>query len=55
MRLLDDRSARDAMTAAGNPYGDGTAAVRVEAAVADLLGVAGIRRPILTLVPSLEN
>jgi len=52
MRLLDDRSARDAMTAAGNPYGDGTAAVRAEEAVAELLGVAGSRRPVLTLVPS---
>jgi UDP-N-acetylglucosamine 2-epimerase (non-hydrolysing) len=53
MRLLDDRTARDAMTAAGNPYGDGTASVRVEAAVAELLGVPGTRRPVLTLVPSL--
>jgi UDP-N-acetylglucosamine 2-epimerase (non-hydrolysing) len=52
MRLLDDRSARDAMTAAGNPYGDGTAAVRAEEAVAELLGVAGGRRPVLTLVPT---
>jgi UDP-N-acetylglucosamine 2-epimerase (non-hydrolysing) len=52
MRLLDDRAARDAMTAAGNPYGDGTAAVRTEEAVAELLGVAGNRRPVLTLVPS---
>jgi UDP-N-acetylglucosamine 2-epimerase (non-hydrolysing) len=52
MRLLDDRAARDAMTAAGNPYGDGTAAVRTEEAVAELLGVAGTRRPVLTLVPS---
>jgi len=52
MRLLDDRAARDAMTAAGNPYGDGNAAVRTEEAVAELLGVAGNRRPVLTLVPS---
>ena len=52
MRLLDDRAARDAMTAAGNPYGDGTAAVRTEVAVAELLGVAGKRRPVLTLVPT---
>jgi UDP-N-acetylglucosamine 2-epimerase (non-hydrolysing) len=52
MRLLDDRAARDAMTAAGNPYGDGTAAGRTEQAVAELLGVAGNRRPVLTLVPS---
>jgi len=52
MRLLDDGAARDAMTAAGNPYGDGNAAVRTEEAVAELLGVAGNRRPVLTLVPS---
>jgi UDP-N-acetylglucosamine 2-epimerase (non-hydrolysing) len=52
MRLLDDREARDAMTANGNPYGDGTAAIRTEEAVAELLGVAGTRRPQLTLVPS---
>ena len=52
MRLLDDRAARDAMTAAGNPYGDGNAVVRTEEAVAELLGVAGNRRPVLTLVPS---
>jgi hypothetical protein len=40
------------MTANGNPYGDGKAAVRTEEAVADLLGVAAPRRPVLTLVPS---
>ncbi|GAA0919165.1 non-hydrolyzing UDP-N-acetylglucosamine 2-epimerase [Virgisporangium aurantiacum] len=52
MRLLDDPVARAAMTANGNPYGDGKAAVRTEEAVADLLGVAAPRRPVLTLVPS---
>jgi UDP-N-acetylglucosamine 2-epimerase (non-hydrolysing) len=52
MRLLDDPTARAAMTANGNPYGDGKAAVRTEEAVADLLGVAAPRRPVLTLVPS---
>jgi len=36
-RLLDDRALRDSMTANGNPYGDGFAAVRTEQAVADLL------------------
>ncbi|GIJ50465.1 UDP-N-acetyl glucosamine 2-epimerase [Virgisporangium aliadipatigenens] len=36
-RLLDDRALRDSMTANGNPYGDGFAAVRTERAVADLL------------------
>jgi UDP-N-acetylglucosamine 2-epimerase (non-hydrolysing) len=39
-RLLDDRDLRDSMTAAGNPYGDGIAAVRTEQAVAALLGLA---------------
>ncbi|MDT5035865.1 MAG: hypothetical protein QOE03_1050 [Micromonosporaceae bacterium] len=39
-RLLDDRKLRDAMTAAGNPYGDGLAAIRTEEAVAALLGLA---------------
>ena len=39
-RLLDDRTLRDSMTAAGNPYGDGFAAVRTEQAVAALLGLA---------------
>ncbi len=39
-RLLDDRELRDSMTAAGNPYGDGIAAVRTEQAVAALLGLA---------------
>jgi UDP-N-acetylglucosamine 2-epimerase (non-hydrolysing) len=37
VRLLDDRDARDAMTAGGNPYGDGFAAIRAEAAVVALL------------------
>jgi UDP-N-acetylglucosamine 2-epimerase (non-hydrolysing) len=39
-RLLDDRELRDSMTAAGNPYGDGLAAIRTEQAVAALLGLA---------------
>ncbi|HEV7896265.1 MAG TPA: UDP-N-acetylglucosamine 2-epimerase (non-hydrolyzing) [Planosporangium sp.] len=39
-RLLDDRSLRDSMTASGNPYGDGLAAVRTEQAVAVMLGLA---------------
>jgi UDP-N-acetylglucosamine 2-epimerase (non-hydrolysing) len=39
-RLLDNRALRDSMTAAGNPYGDGIAAVRTEQAVAALLGLA---------------
>jgi UDP-N-acetylglucosamine 2-epimerase (non-hydrolysing) len=37
--LLDCRERRDAMTAGGNPYGDGHAAERTEGAVAALLGL----------------
>jgi len=37
-RLLDSRVRRDAMAAAGSPYGDGLAAVRVAQATAALLG-----------------
>jgi UDP-N-acetylglucosamine 2-epimerase (non-hydrolysing) len=44
-RLLDDPEARDAMTAAGNPYGDGRAAERTEQAVAALLGLAKMPDP----------
>jgi len=44
-RLLDDHVLRDAMTAAGNPYGDGRAALRTEQAVAALLGLAGQPEP----------
>ncbi|NMO54003.1 UDP-N-acetylglucosamine 2-epimerase (non-hydrolyzing) [Actinoplanes sp. TBRC 11911] len=38
--LLDDRALRDAMTAGGNPYGDGLAALRTAQATAALLGLA---------------
>jgi UDP-N-acetylglucosamine 2-epimerase (non-hydrolysing) len=38
--LLDDRAVRDAMTAGGNPYGDGLAAIRTAQATAALLGLA---------------
>jgi UDP-N-acetylglucosamine 2-epimerase (non-hydrolysing) len=38
--LLDDRARRDAMTAGGNPYGDGLAAIRTAQATAALLGLA---------------
>nr|WP_296073302.1 UDP-N-acetylglucosamine 2-epimerase (non-hydrolyzing) [uncultured Actinoplanes sp.] len=38
--LLDDPDRRDAMTAAGNPYGDGLAAARTAQATAALLGLA---------------
>ncbi|GAA4933884.1 non-hydrolyzing UDP-N-acetylglucosamine 2-epimerase [Actinoplanes utahensis] len=37
--LLDSRVRRDAMTAGGNPYGDGRAAVRTAQATAHLLGL----------------
>ena len=38
--LLDDPVACLAMTAAGNPYGDGLASYRTEQAVAAMLGLA---------------
>ncbi|WP_433792562.1 non-hydrolyzing UDP-N-acetylglucosamine 2-epimerase [Actinoplanes sp. CA-252034] len=38
--LLDSRARRDAMTAGGNPYGDGLAAQRTAQATAALLGLA---------------
>lgn len=44
VRLLDDAAAYDAMSKAVNPYGDGTAAERSVAAIAQLLGV-GERLP----------
>jgi UDP-N-acetylglucosamine 2-epimerase (non-hydrolysing) len=43
--LLDDRLRRDAMTAAGNPYGDGHAAARTAQATAALLGLAAMPEP----------
>ncbi|MGW4208503.1 non-hydrolyzing UDP-N-acetylglucosamine 2-epimerase [Lentzea sp. NPDC004789] len=39
IRLLDNPSAREAMTADGNPFGDGLASVRTEQALAWLLGL----------------
>lgn len=39
VRLLDDPAACAAMTASGNPYGDGLASIRTEQAVAALLGL----------------
>ena len=38
-QLLDDRDLRDSMTAGGNPYGDGLAALRTARATAALLGL----------------
>ncbi len=43
-RLLDEPAVRNRMAAVVNPYGDGRAAARVVAAIADLLGV-GTRVP----------
>lgn len=42
--LLTDREAYDEMANAVNPYGDGQAAARTVAAIAELLGV-GVRMP----------
>jgi len=49
--LLDSRMRRDAMTAGGNPYGDGLAARRTAQATAALLGLAEQPEP----MPSLET
>jgi UDP-N-acetylglucosamine 2-epimerase (non-hydrolysing) len=48
--LLDSRVRRDAMTAGGNPYGDGLAARRAAQATAALLGRADSPEP----MPSIE-
>ncbi len=44
--LLDSRIRRDAMTAGGNPYGDGLAAARAAQATAALLGLAPAPSPL---------
>jgi UDP-N-acetylglucosamine 2-epimerase (non-hydrolysing) len=44
-RLLDDEAMCIAMTAAGNPYGDGLASYRTEQAVAALLGLDHLPEP----------
>ena len=49
--LLDSRVRRDAMTAGGNPYGDGLSGHRRAQAVAALLGLAPAPEP----MPSLET
>jgi UDP-N-acetylglucosamine 2-epimerase (non-hydrolysing) len=49
--LLDDRARRNAMTAGGNPYGDGLAARRTAQATAALLGLAVLPDP----MPSTES
>mgnify|MGYP004486074853 CR=1 FL=1 len=48
--LLDSRVRRDAMTAGGNPYGDGLAASRTAQATAALLGLAESPAPMPALV-----
>jgi UDP-N-acetylglucosamine 2-epimerase (non-hydrolysing) len=47
--LLDSRLRRDAMTAGGNPYGDGLAARRAAQATAALLGLAEQPEPMPSL------
>jgi UDP-N-acetylglucosamine 2-epimerase (non-hydrolysing) len=49
-RLLDSPVRRDAMTAGGNPYGDGLAARRTAQATAALLGLANAPEPMPSLV-----
>ncbi|MEU8608743.1 UDP-N-acetylglucosamine 2-epimerase, partial [Actinoplanes sp. NPDC048791] len=46
--LLDSKVRRDAMTAGGNPYGDGLAAARTAQATAALLGLAPAPSPMPT-------
>ncbi|GAA0811406.1 non-hydrolyzing UDP-N-acetylglucosamine 2-epimerase [Spirilliplanes yamanashiensis] len=50
--LLDDRRRRDAMTASGNPYGDGLAAARAAQATAALLGLAEPPEAMPAVVPA---
>jgi UDP-N-acetylglucosamine 2-epimerase (non-hydrolysing) len=47
--LLDDRRRRDAMTAGGNPYGDGLAAARAAQATAAVLGLGPLPEPMPTV------
>ncbi len=49
VRLLDSPVRRDAMTAGGNPYGDGLAARRTAQATAALLGLTGHPEPMPSL------
>jgi UDP-N-acetylglucosamine 2-epimerase (non-hydrolysing) len=46
--VLDDPRVRAAMTASGNPYGDGHASERTEQAIASLLGLGAMPRPMAT-------
>jgi UDP-N-acetylglucosamine 2-epimerase (non-hydrolysing) len=49
--LLDSQVRRDAMTAGGNPYGDGLAAARTAQATAALLGLAEMPEPMPSTQP----
>ena len=51
-RLLDNPAERSAMTAVGNPYGDGRAAHRTEQAVAALLGLDSPPEPMPPVIPA---
>jgi UDP-N-acetylglucosamine 2-epimerase (non-hydrolysing) len=53
--LLDSRVRRDAMTAGGNPYGDGLAAGRTAQATAALLGLAEQPEPMPSTQPPTVN
>ncbi|WP_306214105.1 non-hydrolyzing UDP-N-acetylglucosamine 2-epimerase [Actinoplanes sp. RD1] len=50
--LLDSQVRRDAMTAGGNPYGDGLAAARTAQATAALLGLADRPAPMPAVTPA---
>ncbi len=52
VRLLDSPIRRDAMTANGNPYGDGLAARRTAQATAALLGLTEHPEPMPSLAPA---
>jgi UDP-N-acetylglucosamine 2-epimerase (non-hydrolysing) len=54
-RLLDDPAARNAMTADGNPYGDGQASRRTEQAVAALLGLDQMPQPMPPVGPTVGD
>jgi UDP-N-acetylglucosamine 2-epimerase (non-hydrolysing) len=53
--LLDSRLRRDAMTAGGNPYGDGFAARRTAQATAALLGLAAMPEPMTAPQPTVQS
>jgi UDP-N-acetylglucosamine 2-epimerase (non-hydrolysing) len=53
--LLDSQARRDAMTAGGNPYGDGLAADRTAQATAAMLGLADQPEPMPSTHPPTVN